>query len=99
MSDNDSELILALGSNIENRLNNLSIAISELSKIFGTPVASSHVYESKPVDYLKQAKFLNMVLLFKVSKTLVPIELLKITQNLETKLGRHKGNSKRSTQY
>ena len=90
MKKPDTELALALGSNIEDRLDNLNRAIAQLIKKFGQPIASSNVYESKPVDYLDQPQFLNMVLLFKAPKTLSPKELLKITQEIEVILGRQK---------
>ena len=90
MKGTGTELILALGSNIGDRLVNLNNAIIELVKRFGQPVASSNVYESKPVDYLDQPQFLNMVLLFRVPKTFSSKELLEITQGLEILLGRQK---------
>lgn len=90
MKYNSSQLILALGSNIGDRLKNLNIAQRELEQIFGQPISRSKIYESKPVDYLKQPNFLNMVILFELSNSINPSEVLKMTQSIEIRLGRKK---------
>jgi len=90
MKDNSSQLILALGSNIGDRLKNLDIAQQELKHFFGQPISTSKIYESKPVDYLKQPNFLNMVILFEISNKISPSEILKMTQSIEIRHGRKK---------
>ncbi len=46
----------------------------------------SSIYETEPVGYLDQPKFLNMVL--KVATFLQPLELLNVLQKIEEDLGR-----------
>ena len=84
------DLILALGSNIGNRFQNLSDALSLLKKYFGNPIKISNIYESNPVDFLEQPKFLNMVALYRSSNFENPLEILSITKEIENILGRKK---------
>lgn len=80
-------LIIALGSNMGDRLNNLKIAKWILSSRFEIE-AASQVYTSTPVDYLDQPDFLNQVLQFKRPPHFSPIQILDLIQEIETILGR-----------
>ena len=62
-----TEFALCLGSNIGNKRDNLEQAILVLSKKFQF-IERSHFYESDPVDYVDQDKFLNMVAIFSTGK-------------------------------
>lgn len=90
MKHHSMQIILALGSNIGSRYENLLRAQTELHKCFGEPVSTSKIYESIPVDYLSQPSFLNMVILYEVHEKITPGEVLKITQGIEIQLGRKK---------
>jgi len=90
MKSDSSEIILALGSNIDDRLENLNRALTELEKVFGRPKAVSSIYESIAVDYLEQPNFFNLVVIYEVAKVLNPLAILKTTQSIEKKLGRIK---------
>lgn len=78
---------IGLGSNIDDRLENIKHAL----KLFGnteecTVVKVSSMYESKPYGYTKQNNFLNCVV--EISTTLDLKNLLKVTKEIEQKIGR-----------
>ncbi|ASS97770.1 MULTISPECIES: 2-amino-4-hydroxy-6-hydroxymethyldihydropteridine diphosphokinase [Geobacillus] len=78
---------LALGSNLGDRVFYLRSAIEALhhhQEILIT--SSSSIYETDPVGYVNQGKFLNMVI--EVATTLSPFALLDVTQQIERRLGR-----------
>ncbi|MCI0767596.1 2-amino-4-hydroxy-6-hydroxymethyldihydropteridine diphosphokinase [Bacillus sp. TL12] len=78
---------VALGSNIGDRYAYLSQAIEMLNKNPHIRVEDvSSVYETDPVGYTEQNRFLNLVI--KISTNLLPQELLKVTQKVENGLGR-----------
>ena len=85
-----TEIILGLGSNMGNRLENLNNALHLITKHLGVITARSKIYESKPVDYLAQDKFLNMVTLVKLENYIKARDLLALTQSIEQNLGRKK---------
>ncbi|PFK36834.1 2-amino-4-hydroxy-6-hydroxymethyldihydropteridine diphosphokinase [Bacillus cereus] len=78
---------VALGSNIGDRYTYLSQAIELLNKNPHIRVEDiSSVYETDPVGYTDQNRFLNLVI--KISTNLLPQELLEVTQKVEVGLGR-----------
>ncbi len=82
-----AKVFLSLGSNMGDRLNYLERAFNELAanpQI--TIVDQSSVYETKPVGYLDQDDFLNMVVA--IATRLSPHELLDYIQEVELRLGR-----------
>lgn len=81
---------VALGSNIGDRYAYLVQAIELLGKNPYIEVEDvSSVYETDPVGYTDQDCFLNLVI--KISTSLLPQELLGITQKVEVELGRKRG--------
>lgn len=82
-------LILATGSNLGDRLNNLQLAYKKLCKEFEF-IAASNIYLSKALDYTKQPDFYNQVLEFSIPSCLTPKKVLNITQKTELSLGRKK---------
>ena len=76
---------LALGSNLEDRMQNLKEALNSLSPQMVVK-AKSHIYETLPWGYEDQPKFLNQVL--KVETYVEPQPLLKHLKRLEIALGR-----------
>lgn len=78
-------IYLALGSNIGNRQKNLSAALERLRAIMDIHKLSS-VYETEPVGYLDQPRFLNMVCYGQTTAS--PDELLRSTKAIEEALGR-----------
>ncbi len=76
---------LALGSNLGDRRGNLAAALQRLREVVDIETASS-IYETEPVGYLEQPRFLNMVC--KGRTWLAAVELLNYTQEIEMALGR-----------
>src|SRR5947208_15645057 len=76
---------LALGSNIGDRRGNLAAALQKLREIMDISATSS-IYETEPVGYLDQPRFLNMVCSGKT--WLSAQELLKQAKEIEAALGR-----------
>ena len=76
---------LALGSNLGDRRGNIAAAIQRLRDMVDIDTISS-VYETEPVGYLDQPRFLNLVC---TGKTwLSAPELLHYVKNIETAIGR-----------
>ena len=77
---------LAIGSNLGNKITNIHKAIAELeeNKIRITKVSSHYLSKSWPNPLMPS--FINIVI--KIETTLAPLELLKICNFIELKLGR-----------
>jgi 2-amino-4-hydroxy-6-hydroxymethyldihydropteridine diphosphokinase len=80
-----NNVYFSLGSNIGNRRENLSTALQRLCEIVDIHKISS-VYETEPVGYLEQPRFLNMVCYGQTAAS--PDELLRNTKSIEEALGR-----------
>ena len=76
---------LGLGSNLGDRQGNLTRAIELLSQQAKMEQVSS-LYETDPVGYSEQPRFLNAVC--RASTSLTPRELLALAKEIETRLGR-----------
>lgn len=81
-----SSVVLSLGSNIENRLEYLRRAISEISNRIGTVEKISPIYESEAIGFEATTDFLNLCVL--VQTTQSPEQVLKNTQEIEKLVGR-----------
>jgi 2-amino-4-hydroxy-6-hydroxymethyldihydropteridine diphosphokinase len=79
-------LILALGTNLENKRHNLIEAKELLSKHF-VYVAESRIFHSAAVDYIDQPDFYNQVIEFRVPK-LSPTEIMDKCLEIENIMGR-----------
>lgn len=79
------QAFLALGTNLGDREKNLQTAISEIEK-FATVEKKSSIYQTDPVGYLKQGKFLNMAI--EIHTTLRPNRLIFKLHEIELKMGR-----------
>lgn len=90
-NQNSNISIIALGSNLGNKFNNI---LKSLSLIEGNNVGkildTSFLYETKPMYVLNQPSFLNGVC--KLSTSLTPVELLKGLKDIEETLGRDLNN-------
>ncbi|PXW88436.1 2-amino-4-hydroxy-6-hydroxymethyldihydropteridine diphosphokinase [Streptohalobacillus salinus] len=81
------EAYIALGSNIEPRVDYLAEAIKQLEADPQVKViARSSIYETEPVGYTEQSKFLNQVI--QIETDYMPEALLETTQAVEQMLGR-----------
>ena len=79
---------LATGSNLGNKANNIQLTKLELEKNKITILKSSSSYISKSWPDSTMPSYINIII--KVKTTLTPIELLKICNSIELKLGRVK---------
>ena len=79
-------IFLGIGSNLDNRENNLKEAVAKITELTGTLVASSSVYETEPWGFCSDNLFLNMVI--KIKTDLSPAGLLKDIFFIEENIGR-----------
>jgi 2-amino-4-hydroxy-6-hydroxymethyldihydropteridine diphosphokinase len=78
---------IALGTNLEPRADHLEKALELFRSLTDVEVKRvSSIYESKPVGYLNQPDFLNLV--FEAETDLLPLDLLDRCQSIEQELGR-----------
>jgi 2-amino-4-hydroxy-6-hydroxymethyldihydropteridine diphosphokinase len=80
---------LILGSNLGNRLQQLTAAKELLSNKAGTLTGESKIYETQPWGFEDQPWFLNQVVALK--SDLEPVELLDVLKHAEKELGREPG--------
>lgn len=76
---------IALGSNIEDREQNLKLALDEI-KEFAKITKESKIHQTKPWGYKEQNDFLNMAIA--IETDLEAINLLARLQEIEHKMGR-----------
>lgn len=79
------QVYLGLGANLGDRRSNLLQAL-QLIRSFAVIRNISSTYETKPVGYLDQPNFLNLVC--QVTTELTPAELLVAVKKIEKQLGR-----------
>mgnify|MGYP002525706154 FL=1 len=79
---------LGLGSNIGNRQQCIADAIRLISERVGTVLRQSSLIETEPWGFQSDNQFLNGVILCETCLT--PRQVLKVTQQIERELGRHK---------
>ena len=81
---------IALGSNLGDRAQTLSFAIDRLGRL-GTVTARSSFYETEPVGFRDQPRFLNAVVA--VETDLEPFDLLRGMLAIEREFGRDRNQS------
>ena len=79
-------VFLGLGTNLGNKIENLTRAIEALSLALGTCKAQSSFLETEPWGFESDNGFLNCVVAFDTELT--PLELLDTTERIERELGR-----------
>lgn len=80
------QVILLLGSNLGDRLNQIEKAVAEISRYIGHLRTTSSLYETEPWGTAKQPDFLNQVVV--VESNLSPEAVLKKSLEIEAKQGR-----------
>ena len=80
-------IYFGLGSNLGDRLKNINDAVEKL-KNFGSVVAISKIYETKPWGGVEQPDFLNACVKLERKNFIEPLDLLKIIKNFEIEIGR-----------
>ena len=81
-----NQAYLAIGSNLGNKINNIEIAKFELEKYKIKILKSSSIYISESWPDLSMPNYINIII--KIKTNLAPLELLKICNLIELKLGR-----------
>ena len=82
-----SEAVIALGTNLGNRIENINTAIRAIAKLSGVKILkASGVYETEPVDCEAENKFLNAAILVETSVS--PAVLLGECLGIEAAMGR-----------
>ena len=79
------DVLIALGSNVGNSLENLQEAVRRLSQELNL-IEVSAIYETAPMYVEDQPKFLNAAILVKTDRG--PREVLKLLKSLEQQIGR-----------
>lgn len=79
-------LYLGLGSNIGDKKNNMITAVARLAERVGAISALSSLYETAPWGFESANTFINAAVIMETS--LSPDELLHITQQIESEMGR-----------
>ena len=82
--------IISIGTNLGDRKKNIEKAIESINNIPYTDVIkASSIYETEPVDYLRQDNFYNIVI--EVKSQFEPAEMLGICLGIESGIGRIRG--------
>ena len=89
------QVYLGLGSNLGDCRKNLERAILLVSERVGTVTRQSSFVETEPWGFQSDNRFLNAVILCETDKT--PREILRLTQQIERDMGRHKNVNRRLT--
>ena len=84
-----NSVYLAIGSNLGNKISNIEIAKVELEKYKIKILKSSSNYISESWPNPSMPNYINIII--KIKTSLVPLELLKICNLIELKLGRVRG--------
>jgi 2-amino-4-hydroxy-6-hydroxymethyldihydropteridine diphosphokinase len=85
----DEQVVVALGSNLGDRLGNLVFAVRRLEEEAVRFHSLSSVFETPPIGYEDQPPFFNMVGMGLVG--FQPRELLSLMQSIEREAGRERG--------
>ncbi len=80
-------LLIAMGSNLGNRVDHLEKAKETLNQYFKL-LAESQIYHSPAVDYENQPDFLNQVLEFELPQDIAPDQAMELLLKTEKKMGR-----------
>ena len=89
--DGQSEIVIALGSNLGDCSANLRQAVQKMEETFGAALVCSSLYRSEPVEVLDQPWFLNQVAYFKMDAPLPPLAILQNLKTIEGQMGRVPG--------
>lgn len=84
----EAKIYLSLGSNLEDRLENLREALRRLRAHNFKVVRISSVYETEPVGFQDQPWFLNLVV--EARATGSPLELVRACKAIEGSMGRQR---------
>lgn len=87
----NGKAILALGSNLGNKEDNLKKCIFLIGEKIGRVISISDYYKNDPVNFESDNEFINMCI--EVSTNLAPLEMLNVIKSIEVDMGRVKTTS------
>ncbi len=79
---------LGLGSNLGDKQANIRLAIKKIGELVGVVERQSALYDSEPWGFESENMFVNAVV--RVATELTPLQLLRVTQQIERDMGRKK---------
>ena len=79
---------LGLGSNLGDKQANIRLAIKKIGELVGVVERQSALYDSEPWGFDSENMFVNAVV--RVATELTPLQLLRVTQQIERDMGRKK---------
>ncbi len=91
------EVYLSLGSNLGDKRKNIRLAIEKIGEQVGEVVRQSALYETEPWGFESENRFVNAAV--KVMTELLPMEVLRATQQIERELGRRKKSQSPNTHH
>ncbi|MBP7173774.1 MAG: 2-amino-4-hydroxy-6-hydroxymethyldihydropteridine diphosphokinase [Cloacibacterium sp.] len=80
------QVVLLLGSNLGNKINNIEKAITEIENKAGKVTKKSKILKSEPVEFVSNRIFCNIALILET--VLSPFVLLGVLKEIERDLGR-----------
>ena len=86
INNNLHNVFLGLGSNLGNREKYIHCAIEKINEKIGEVISLSSFYTTIPVGFISNNKFLNAAC--HITTSFIPLEILKITKEIEIELGR-----------
>jgi len=90
-----NKLVLLIGGNMGDREAVFNSSIKNISSSVGEVINTSSLFESEAWGFESENLFLNQVVVVETSKS--PYECLKLTQDIEQKLGRVRHNERYSS--
>ncbi len=87
-----NRVFLCLGGNLGSRLDNISLALTEINKLKGKIVKTSSVYETEPWGSSSKNKYLNLCI--ELHTEYSPNTLMKKLLQIEEKMGRKRKKNK-----
>ena len=85
---------LGLGTNLGNKKANIRRAVRKIEELIGTVERQSALYETEPWGFSSENLFVNAVV--RVRTELSPMQLLRVTQQIERDMGRTRKSVRRS---
>ena len=85
---------LGLGTNLGNKKANIRRAVRKIEELIGTVERQSALYETEPWGFSSEHMFVNAVV--RVRTELSPMQLLRVTQQIERDMGRTRKSVRRS---
>lgn len=86
-----NKVLLSLGSNLGDRIQNINAAIQSIGDLIGLVSEKSNFHYTPPLDFDSDNEFVNCCIVLKTSKSC--LEVLNCNQEIESKMGRVRSGS------